>query len=239
MAPARVHGRLARIVGVVVIGGAMLVGIASGAASGAVADDGGGIDLSFTVPAASGVPGGSFGNGPAVIRPATAAVTPSAQPVKPTAEEFDLGGIVYVGGLTTNYVPSLNPTAGAVELSLPVRNVSETTFDSTATFWIEGPFGNRLGSIGAVEIADLKPGELRVISAEVPGTGQWALVNTHVTFTPPKSVEDTALTPVTRDSFVFATPWHVLVGLLVGIGAVFAVRAGRSLLSARLVGEAA
>ncbi len=45
----------------------------------------------------------------------------------------------------------------------------------------------------------------------------------HATLTPPKTVDGTELSPLTRDATVFAPPWLIGVGIAVALG-VAAVR---------------
>ena len=133
--------------------------------------------------------------------------------------EVDLGGVLHVGGLSSSFRPSLNPLAGELELSFTVRNVSGSTIEADADFWMEGPFGNRISSVDDVAIAGLKPGESRTVSAELPGVGQWGILTAHATFTPPDVVEDTELSPLTRDATVFTLPWFVVLLIALGLGA--------------------
>jgi hypothetical protein len=135
-----------------------------------------------------------------------------------------MGGVVHVGGLASDVRLSANPFGGSAVLSFTVRNVSKSTFDATADFWIEGPFGNRLASVDAVTIAQLKAGESRVISADVPGIGQWPVLTAHATFRPPAEVDGTSLSPLTRDATVFVFPWFVALLALLGAAVVAVVR---------------
>ncbi len=125
---------------------------------------------------------------------------------------------MHVGGLLSDVRISPNPFGGSALLSFTVRNVSKSTFDATADFWMEGPFGNRVAQVDAVTVSQLKAGESRVVSAELPGVGQWAVLTAHATFRPPAEVEGTQLSPLTRDVTVFVLPWMIVsVLLLAGI----------------------
>ncbi|MFJ4038421.1 hypothetical protein ACIPVB_10075 [Microbacterium sp. NPDC090007] len=146
-------------------------------------------------------------------------VSPSPSPA-PGA--VDLGGVVHVGGLLSNVRISPNPFGGSAALSFTVRNVSTSTFDATADFWMEGPLGNRVAQIDAVAVSQLRAGESRVVSAELGGVGQWTVLTAHATFRPPAEVEGTQLSPLTRDVTVFVFPWLVVAGLLLA-GIAFAV----------------
>lgn len=149
------------------------------------------------------------------------AVTPSPSPA---AGAVDLGGVVHVGGLVSEVRLTPNPFEGSTLLSFTVRNVSTTTFDATADFWMEGPFGNRLAQTDAVQLPQLKAGESRVVSADLSGAGQWGLVTAHATFRPPAEVGGTTLSPLTRDTTVLVFPWLVALLLLAAAGAVIVVQ---------------
>ncbi|WP_022892658.1 hypothetical protein [Agromyces subbeticus] len=136
----------------------------------------------------------------------------------PAADEVSLGGVLFVGGLAGGYSPSLDPLAGQLQVWFTVRNASKSTIDGSADFWLEGPFGNRISQVDAVEVAALEPGEKRTISATLPGVGQWTFVTVHTRFTPPAQVDNAELSPFTRDANVFAPPWLIGVGIVVGLG---------------------
>ncbi|MFG6504473.1 hypothetical protein [Microbacterium sp. P05] len=157
----------------------------------------------------SSLSSGSSSNVPATVAPT--ATTPAAN-----GDEVDLGGVMYVGGVSSASIPSLNPFGGTLQLWFTVRNVSASTIDAKADFWMESIFGNRISTADGVLIEDLKPGEMRTVSAELPGVGQWSILSAHTRLTPPDSVDGTALTPLTRDATAFALPW--LFVLLVAAG---------------------
>lgn len=163
---------------------------------------------------------GSPATGPSSETVSTVSPSPS-----PAADEVNLGGIVHVGGLLSDVHISPNPFGGSAVLSFTVRNVSKSTFDATADFWMEGPFGNRVAQADAVTVPQLKAGESRVVSAELPGVGQWTVLTAHATLRPPAEVEGTQLSPLTRDVTVFAFPWMVVSALLLAGTAVVAAQA--------------
>jgi len=124
------------------------------------------------------------------------------------AGTVSLAGMVYVSGVNSSVALSPDPAQGDVTLWLSVRNASSSVIDLTADFWMDSVlFGTALDSASAVPVTGLQPGETRLISARLHGAGQWGLVNTHVTITPPATVDGTALTPVTRDALVVVFPW--------------------------------
>ncbi len=175
---------------------------------------------------AGGRSGSSAGSVPAGSGSETVStVSPSPSPAP---GDVDLGGVVHVGGLLSDVRISPNPFGGSALLSFTVRNVSKSTFDATADFWMEGPSGNRVAQVDAVTVSQLKAGESRVVSAELPGVGQWTVLTAHATFRPPAEVEGTPLSPLTRDVTVFVFPWMVVAVLLLAGIALAAVQLWRS-----------
>ncbi len=170
----------------------------------------------------------SAGTGSSVTGSGSGMVSSVSPSPSPAPGDVDLGGVVHVGGLLSDVRISPNPFGGSALLSFTVRNVSKSTFDATADFWMEGPFGNRVAQVDAVSVPQLKAGESRVVSAELPGVGQWAVLTAHATFRPPAEVEGTQLSPLTRDVTVFVLPWMIVSALLLAGIAVVAVQMWRS-----------
>ena len=208
------------------------VGVAASLAFGAstafaVDDDDNGIGITVEVAPAPATPATST-TPPSSTRPSTPAkptadvVAPAAEAPVPADDEVDLGGILFVSGLSTVYDWSINPLDGATETSLTVRNVSKSTFTSTVRFWADGPIGNRLSDVADVKVTDLKPGESRTLEARLGGIGQSTFVQVHATLTPPKVVDGVKLDSLTRDQFIVIAPWGL--AALGGVGVVgFAV----------------
>lgn len=204
---------------------AAIAGALSFGASAAFADDadGKGIGLEVTVTDAPGVtPGGSSSGGRNTVTTSDSTVAP-APSATPTDDEVDVGGILFFGGLSSGYSWSINPFAGEAVMSFTVRNVSDTVIDSTVRFSAQGPLGNRLSEV-KVPIKGLKPHESREVSATLTGLGQWTFIETQATLTPPKSVEGTALEPISRVQNIIVPPWLLLGGSAVGFGAAALVR---------------
>ncbi|WP_411701342.1 hypothetical protein [Conyzicola sp.] len=178
-------------------------------------DDGIGITIEVTPGPVAPAPAGTTTPAPATSRPSTPTkpaadvVAPVTEPAVPADGEVDLGGILFVSGLTSVYDWSINPLDGATETSFTVRNVSKSTFSSTVRFWADGPLGNRLSEVTDVKVTDLKPGETRTLEARLGGIGQSTFVQVHATLTPPKVVDGVELDSITRDQFVVIPPWGV------------------------------
>lgn len=204
------------------------VGLATALAFGASTayaadDDDNGIGITIEVTPAPATPATAV-TPPSSTRP-TAPTKPIADVVAPAAEapvpaddEVDLGGILFVSGLSSVYDWSINPLDGATDTSLTVRNVSKSTFTSTVRFWADGPVGNRLSEVADVKVTDLKPGESRTLEARLGGIGQSTFVQVHATLTPPKVVDGVTLDSLTRDQFVVIAPWGL--AALGGLGVV-------------------
>lgn len=125
----------------------------------------------------------------------------------------DLGGLLYVSGLSWAYHPSPNPFGGALELWFSVRNAYSEPVDATARFWVTNLFGGTLGLPVDVPVTDLKPGETRTVAATVDGLAQWGLVVGHLTFTPPATLGNTTLTPITREVLAWFLSWPFVAGV--------------------------
>ena len=176
---------------------------ATGAGQGGTEDSGG----------TSGTPGNSGGTGGTGGR-ADPTGPPAPGNTRIPADDPRIG-IVNVSGLTSKFLWSPNPTGSAVELSFVVRNVSKSTFDSTARFWVDTTFGSRLSEVRGIRIRALKPGEIRTVRGTLAGLGQWTVLHAHATFTPPPSIDGTKVAAVSRDSFIFVPP---LVAGGIGLG---------------------
>lgn len=144
------------------------------------------------------------------------------------ATEVSVAGMLYVGGLNAATTPALDPAGGVVDVWFTVRNAASTPMDLSADFWMDaGVFPQRLDAVDDVAVSALQPGETRVVSAHLQHGGQWTLLSTHVTLTPPESVDGVALTPVTRDALTVMFPWVVVLLLVLGGLAVAAVQVVR------------
>ncbi|WP_291037576.1 hypothetical protein [Herbiconiux sp.] len=193
------------------------VSMGAGAASAATDPAPEGIGLTVTVG-----PGGATSS-PAPVPPASRPSTTTStnvggsvvvndplNPPAPTDDEYSIGGVLYVSGLSTEYLPSIDPLGGELKTWFTVRNVSTGELSGSARFWVSSPFGTELSAQDDVELSGLKPQESKVVSATLTGVGQYTFATAHYTFTPPESVDGVALTPVTRDAFVVLPPWFLL-----------------------------
>ena len=237
--------RTRRAVQVVLVAALAVGGLwSASAASATTADDGSGqsgYGLSVTVtsptptptPATSPTltppvtPGSSAAGSSPVQRTMTTVDTKTTTtPVVavPTSNQASLGGKLFLDGVHSSYQPSVNPFDGTVTVAFTVKNVSKETVDATARFWATGPFGNDIGSVDKMAVTQLAPGESRVVSAELPGVGQWIFINAGYTFTPTATIDGVAVAPISRTAPLFIFPWGVAVIALLGVGSVVAIR---------------
>ncbi|GAA2953223.1 hypothetical protein [Microbacterium schleiferi] len=115
-------------------------------------------------------------------------------------------GIFSISALRAVAEPSLSLTGGAVNLSFTVRNNSASAFDADARFWLTSLFGQPIGAIDGIPVADLQPNEVRRVAARFESIGNWVFYRGYVTFTPPEVVDNTELQPVTREAGAFVPP---------------------------------
>lgn len=160
--------------------------------------------------------------------PVTADVTQATIP-DPTAADDALGddpavvgGVLAMGGLAASASPSLGIGNGALTLNFVMRNMSSTTFDSSARFWVDNAFGGRIADID-VNVDDLEPDETRRVQVRFDELGQHVVLHAHVTLTPPTTVEGAALEPISRNTTVAVPPWFSIslisgLGVLSGLG---------------------
>ncbi|MDU0346419.1 hypothetical protein RWH44_11995 [Microbacterium sp. KSW2-29] len=234
------RARRPRPVGIAVARAVLALAVVAGSlglGSAASADDSGTLTVTITdgsttpspspiAPAGGGpgsAAGGSSGSGSTSVSgvrsvPAPASGAGGGSPAgggsAPTSE-VSIAGMLYVGGLNASAAPAVDPTGGVVDVWFTIRNASSTPIDATADFWMDTSiFPQRLDAVDDVAVTALQPGETRVVSARLQHGGQWTLLSTHVTVTPPDSVDGMTLTPVTRDALALMFPW-VLISLLV------------------------
>ncbi len=146
----------------------------------------------------------------------------------PKPGEYSIGGLIYISGLNSDGQWTVNPASTEATLRFTVHNVSSSAINSKATFWVEGPFANQLGTERVVQIRNLKPDETRVVEATVSGLGQWTFLHGHTTFTPPKKVDGQELEPVNRDQFFVVFPWLIAIVVIAGVATYLIVRLVRT-----------
>lgn len=215
-----------------------LVGLASGAASAQTNDDSDGVDLTVKVVG----PGRGHGHGREVGTPGRPEAQPAAGsgavpgarqvtvkgPVAVSAalgnDPFNLGGVLYLSGLTARSVPAIGPSGGDIALDFTVRNVSSAPVTSRLKFWLDNAVGIPIAVVDNVRVADLASGETRTVTATLRNTGQWTVFTGQVTVTPPAAVKGAVLSPLTRDALVIVPPFFLLLVSVVVAGLYVLVR---------------
>jgi hypothetical protein len=198
------------------------------------ADDSGGVGLVVTVspgptPTPTSPSAGSSGSGSNSSSGGSSggSTTPTSAPVELPTEAihdgFSLGGALYVSGMTSRYVPSLNPLDGTLETSFVVQNLTDESVDVRARFSVSNLFGGRIDRTDPAAYT-LEAGKSLTIEGELHGLGQWTFVTGQFTLTPPHVVDGITLVPLTRDAVVVFPPWFILLVLLLGTAAFITVR---------------
>jgi hypothetical protein len=144
-----------------------------------------------------------------------AALVPDPSPT-PTLHPVEVGGVLFVSGVRTTYHPSRDPFGGTLHIELTVRNASAWTVDASAEMGARTLLGLDLGGDGSTDVRGLRPGEVRVLSKDIEGVGQWTVLKAHVTLTPPKQVGGTKLQPLARERWLLVPPWY-LIALVVAL----------------------
>lgn len=131
-----------------------------------------------------------------------------------------LAGVLAVSGLTAHAKQNPGPGGGDLVLDFTVKNLSTDSFTSSVRFWVDNALGLEIKSVDDISLADLAGGETRTVTVTLTEVGQWSAFNTHVTLTPPETVGETALSPVTRDALLLVPPYFALIvfSLLGAIG---------------------
>lgn len=231
-----------------------LIGLTGLSVSAQANEDPDGVGLTVSVLGPTGTPTPTAtpaapAAGPRATTPAAPApVTSTTKPVAPTTTQSTpvgeaaaealgtdpvvLAGILAVSGLTATAHPNVGPDGGEIDLEFTVKNLTTASIDSTLRFWVDNALGLEIRSVDDLSLTDLPGGETRTVTATLTDVGQFSVYNTHVTLTPPASVDDTELTPMTRDAMLLVPPYFVL--LISALAAGLAVAARYALRTRRL-----
>jgi hypothetical protein len=130
-----------------------------------------------------------------------------------------VGGVLFVSGVITTLHPSWDPLGGTLHVEMTVRNATDQVVDASASVGATTLLGIDLGGSDSIAVRGLMPGEIRTISTDIPGVGQWGVLKAHLTMTPPSEFRGVQLAPLERDRWVMAPPWY-LITLVVALGIV-------------------
>lgn len=118
-----------------------------------------------------------------------------------------VSGTLAMSGLTASASPSILVGNGTLTVDFVVRNLSSSTFDSTASFWVDNAVGGRIAELDDIEIDGLEPDETRRVQVRFEGLGQHIVLHANATLNPPDMVEGVALEPISRNTTVMVPPW--------------------------------
>jgi len=128
----------------------------------------------------------------------------------------DLQPALNIAGVEASHVgPWWNPFAGSVRLRYTVKNTGNialaTNVSTEATTWFGRPIGEESGG----GVTELLPGSSRVVETEIPGVGQVGYAIAQIRLNPfvegPDTDKQIPIAAITRNAFVFAPPWTVLI----------------------------
>jgi hypothetical protein len=140
-------------------------------------------------------------------------VTGSAEALLLGPDPFNLGGVLYLGGLTSHAVYPDGAFTPASEMTFAVRNVSSTNVTAQVAFSVSNSLGMTVATAPRFTMRNLAPGETRTVTAVVRNIGQWGAYSAHMKITPPETVSDNTLTPFERSDDFFAFAGWVFLSL--------------------------
>jgi hypothetical protein len=135
----------------------------------------------------------------------------------------DLQPALTVSGLTSVYMPDLNPFNGSVFLTYTVKNSGNVVLKANTVASVSGLFGSALSGETTAEMPELLPDGSLVMTTVVPGVWQWLWMNSQVSLT--ATVDEGTRLPgvlprATREASTWAVPWALLI-LLMAAGFVY------------------
>lgn len=121
-----------------------------------------------------------------------------------------------------------NPFGGTVKIVYTVTNPGNVALAANVSMSVGTWFGIPATGDRGGSIPVLLPGNTATYQFEVPGVGQWGYLDPAVTLSPFVDAQDPALQllvpSVTRDTFVFAVPWTLLILIALAVGVYFLLR---------------
>lgn len=121
-----------------------------------------------------------------------------------------------------------NPLTGAVTLHYLVKNTGNIALAANTSASVRTWFGIPVGTTATRPLSELLPGQSAAVDVSLSGVAQWAYLNPGVTLRPFVETQDSKLAVpapiVSRDTFLFALPWSLLILIAAGIGVYFLLR---------------
>jgi hypothetical protein len=139
----------------------------------------------------------------------------------------DVAALMTVSSITADYVPSLNPFAGTVNLTFTLTNNGNLSLGAKTASVVKGLFGIPLSGVARTEVPEMLPGTSRSMTVSVDGVGQWIFLNPSVSIA--GTIDADAINPgplpsAQRDVALFVAPWALLLILVLVLAIVLAIR---------------
>ncbi|MDF9809693.1 hypothetical protein M2116_000637 [Aurantimicrobium minutum] len=187
--------------------------------SGKIGAPAGGGDNLASANARSASAGFNSSNDPQVTEETT---TGSASALALGPDPFNLGGVFYIGGLSSHAIYPQGIFSPAAVLHVAIRNVSTERVPASLSYQVKNSYGMVVGQVEGYKLRDFEPGETREITVTVNVIGQWTFYSANLTITPPKNVGQNTLTPIelTSSFIAFAgvvLAWALIAAFLVGL----------------------
>jgi hypothetical protein len=139
----------------------------------------------------------------------------------------DVTALMTVSSIAANYVPSLNPFAGTVNLTFTLTNNGNVSLGANTASLVKGLFGIPLSGVARTEVPEMLPGTSRSMTVSVEGVGQWIFLNPSVSIA--GTIDEDAINPgplpsANRDITLIVAPWALLIILVLVLAIVLFIR---------------
>ena len=144
----------------------------------------------------------------------------------------DLQPRLSISGMDVSYDGDWwNLLSGTVTVRYTVSNPGNVALAANVNGGVKTWFGAALATPPGGGIQEILPGNSASYEFSAPGIAQWGYLNPYLQLTPFVDSDDVSsyvtAAPVSRDAFLLAMPWLVVIVLALGVLAVFGVRARR------------
>ncbi|MEN2737826.1 hypothetical protein ABCS02_08555 [Microbacterium sp. X-17] len=121
-----------------------------------------------------------------------------------------------------------NPFSGSVTLHYVVQNTGNISLAANTTASVKTWFGIPVGAAASSPVNELLPGSTAAVDVELAGIGQLGYLTPGVTLSPFVESQDPSLqvpaSPVSRDTFLLALPWTLLILIALIVAVVLLLR---------------
>ncbi len=135
----------------------------------------------------------------------------------------DIQPILTVSSISATYTGDLNPLTGEAVVTFTLKNTGNVALGANMAIGVNTYLGIGVGPVVTQELDEMLPGSTRSISVPISGVGQLGYLDAYVKLQPtvdPDAISPGFLAPVARDTVIVATPWWLLI-LLVLAGLVW------------------